>query len=552
MDNRDFTNLLGKELEKALLQEKLLAEKEELADIFLSALNSRIKPFPDREMTPEAKAERLRRSRNDFFYWDKTYFPPDVIPNYAAPGAFHKSLIALTELRDAKAHILAGPRSHAKTSYFKRRLIHIMLFGLRKYIGFGSGTLRAPKQFILDVLAFLRTNKRIQNDFNIHYLQSSVEALHIMTDVSDSNTGTFLEPLSEERSTRGGQKNLTDRYDLIVFTDIENETVSLTKEGVEKRIDRINEMRGSLESWGTLICEGNNFSPDTAINKLVEEEENGKLSENIMLHIYPAWDGSRPGKSRSLWYAKYPANSEEELKAMLKPRNAYDWAGNYQQKPKMRGSDIFPEEFYHEWEVLPRDCRFILYTDPNLSKKGEGDTTASGAMGYSPQMMGFYIPEIICKSYSTPDELLTDMLSTRSRLHANHYYVRSMGFDGNVSQESHWTEHVKAFAKIKGIPVPPIEYKRYNVDALIKTAETIYKSGKVFFPPGFSKTENGKSFLTQFFKFVGKKAAKKDDGPDWFCSAIEMLFETSLVSYNKPFDVNEIHSISKRELAERL
>jgi hypothetical protein len=128
-------------------------------------------------------------------------------------------------------------------------------------------------------------------------------------------------------------------------------------------------------------------------------------------------------------------------------------------------------------------------------------------------------------------------------------YLRVLAFDGNVNQESHWTQHVRNFSQQKGIPIPPIQYKHYDVDALIKTAETIYKEGNVLFPPGFKETEVGKRFLGQFHGFAGKKRGKKDDAADWFISIIELLHELKLVNYGSSFNTNNAyHSISKRDI----
>ena len=74
-----------------------------------------------------------------------------------------------------------------------------------------------------------------------------------------------------------------ERLDYILITDYENETSTLKKDSVEKRIDRLNEMRTSLSQNGLLIWEGNNFHVDCAMNKLFEEEEKGILSTVLLM-----------------------------------------------------------------------------------------------------------------------------------------------------------------------------------------------------------------------------------------------------------------------------
>lgn len=531
---------------------RLETEKEQRDKILEAA--SRIPAFSSSQMTVKATEARIEKSKNDFWFWDRTYFPPEVYPDYSPPGFYHKKLIALADLQDKKGHIFMGPRLTAKSSFLKRKCIHSFLFAHRKFIGFGSGTLDVPEEFVNDVYVFLMTNKRIQHDYKINWGKtSSKSGIQCISDQAVNSEGSFIKPLSERKTARGQAKNLIDRFDLIVLTDFENETSPLDPDSIRKRRDRLNEMRSTLEPWGTLLAEGNNFKPETAMNKMKEESEKGVLSKHFEVHVYPAWDPSRPGKSQSVWYSKYPAKSEDEMKDFLQPEDEYDWAGNFQQNPKPRGSDIFPEEYYQEWEALPNDLKAILYTDPNLSKKQKGDTTTTGAMAFSAQMQKFYIlPGIICKPYSDPNNLLEDTLMLREDLKKRRQFSRAIGFDGNVSQESHWTYHVRAFSKEKKIPVPPIEYKKYSVDALLKNAEKIYKNSDVFFPPGFKESETGKAFLKQFHPFKGKKAGKKDDAPDWFVCSIEFLYEVGLVHFVSDYNIkNAVYSISSRDLGNR-
>lgn len=543
-------DLIFDKIKQELASEKIQKQKEKILES-----SSRIPGFSPAQMTEKATKERIKKAVEDFWYWDKTYFPPEVFGEEFAPyGFFHKDLVDLTDLRDKNAHIVMGPRLTAKTSLLKRKIIYDFIHAKRKFIGFGSGTLRAPKSFVIDVYNFLTTNKRIKHDYEISWGKVSEEGISCISNHAVNSEGSFIEPISEERSTRGGAKNLIDRYDLIVVTDMENETSSLTEESVRKRIDRMNEMRSSLESWGTLIAEGNNFKTDTAMNTLKKERENGKLSEYFKLHIYPAWDSSRPGKARSIWYSKYPANSEEELIRMMKPEDKYDWAGNFQQAPKTRGSDIFPDEYYQECNSYPIDLLVVVYTDPNLSQKGKGDTTTMGAMGFSPSQQKFFIlPGIKCQSFSDPNELIKEMLSLRQTLMQNKYYVRGLGFDGNVSQESHWSMHVRNFSIMNKMPVPHIDYLRYSVDSLIKNAEKVYKNNDIYFPPGFKTSVEGSRFLNQFHNFKGKKVGKKDDAPDWLVCIIQYLYESKLVYTSAGFHPEtSIVSISSRDLLKRL
>jgi PBSX family phage terminase large subunit len=185
----------------------------------------------------------------------------------------------------------------------------------------------------------------------------------------------------------------------------------------------------------------------------------------------------------------------------------------------------FKRQYYAEWEFIPHDAIGVVYCDPNLSKKGKGDTTAIVKLLYSQTTNQFYISDAKCDTYSDSNELLKDYLFMRDEK------ARWMGFDGHVSQESSWSQHVRNFCSIHGIPSPIIEYKRYRVDDLSKNAQVLWNEGRLLFPPNFQKTSAGEKFLQQLYVFAGKKNTKaKDDAPDALICATEFIVESGLAT----------------------
>jgi len=183
---------------------------------------------------------------------------------------------------------------------------------------------------------------------------------------------------------------------------------------------------------------------------------------------------------------------------------------------------IFKREFYQEWTVIPSDARGVIYCDPNLSKKGQGDTTAIFSLLFSPSEQKYYITNACCKSFSTTSELLDVVLDYRKDER-----TKFIGFDGNVNQESQWTEHVANYSRLKGLAYPIIDYKRYRVDELAKMAQIVWCDGSVYFPPGFKYTKEGETILSQLYSFAGKKHTEgHDDAPDALICAIEYIYES--------------------------
>ncbi|MEW5799974.1 MAG: hypothetical protein AB1728_13315 [Bacteroidota bacterium] len=540
------TDILLKQLERQRQLDLELASEEQQRQLReeIQAQMRIIIPFSQSERTPEAIKARLEHSANDFFYWESTYFPPDLYDDYSPPGWFHREMIRIMDLTDKKAHVLHGPRDSAKTAYAKKKFLYNFLHGKRRYQLIGSETLSPANNAIVDMLYILETNERLKHDYALQWHEASSENLFARS-VSNP-AGTYIGALSEDRSSRGKQRAFFLRPDLIYLTDFENNTSSLTNEAVEKRITRINEMRTSLSSKGTLLWEGNNFSVNCAMNHLFLEQERGILSEEFVLHKYPAWDPSRKGNKRSIWYERFPAKSEDEMKKMCKPMDDYDWSGNFQGSPKEKSGDIFPDTYYAEYIELPGDIRAVGYTDPNCSLKDKGDTTASGYLGFSATTQKYYILSPRCKSYSDPNELIKDFFIAGRTLSTMNIPILARKFDGHVSQEAVWTNFLLNYSRQQNIPLPYIEFARYNVDDLATNAEREWKAGKFLFPHGFRTTEEGKRFTDQIFKFRTKKAKKKDDAADWLICALQVMSELAinLIGGSMP----EFHSVTKKRI----
>ena len=521
-----------------------------------------IMPFSENDRTAEAVAERLKRSDEDYFFWDKTYFPPEVYDEYFSPGWFHRDIVTVMDLHDKKAHVLHGPRDSGKTGTAKKKFLYNFLHGKRRYQLIGSETLAPAQTAIVDMLFILESNERLRFDYKLQWNEASSENLFARSTVNPK--GTYIGALSEDRSSRGKQRAFFLRPDLIYLTDFENNTSSTTKEAIDKRIMRVNEMRSSLSSNGTLLWEGNNYSVDCAMNHLFLEQERGILSEEFVLHKYPAWVEKRFGPKvkskkrssgnredrRSIWPERFPAKSETEMRKMCKPMDDHDWDGNYQGSPTEKSGDIFPSAHYREWDTLPKDLRGVIFTDPNCSLKEKGDTTAMIALSFSVSLQKYFISAARCKSYSSSNELIKDCLLMRQSEKNRHIAIIAQAFDGNVAQESTWTNSLINFSTINNMPVPFIEFKRYTVDDLASVAENEWKADKFLFPPGFRKTEEGKRFTDQIFKFRAKKAKRKDDAPDVLISALELMqeYNINLISGSGP----KFHSVSKKRVQRAL
>lgn len=188
--------------------------------------------------------------------------------------------------------------------------------------------------------------------------------------------------------------------------------------------------------------------------------------------------------------------------------------------------EYLPEALFDD-EELPADARGVIYCDPNLSKKGKGDTTGIAALMFAPSTQEYYLTDGACRSFSASSDLIDRVFSMYSDR------LRTIGFDGNVSQGSTWREHIENYSRIRRVAVPLVEFKSYRVDEIAKNASMLWSEGRIRISRRFSRSEEGREFLSQLFVFAGKRntpRGRNDDAPDSLICAVELIHERGLAT----------------------
>lgn len=500
----------------SILEKSMSAFRSDV-ELRLSAVPS--PPWSDVELRPGRAERRREKAAQSYWNYDKLYFPPDVYEEYYKPPAFHREMIEIAESGDGVDVFLAA-RDHGKTVLFKKYMSWVLL---NKHnidiLGVYSEDLRKAKFILNDIAEIISKNPRIVHDYRpVVHINNTEEFEFSLAD--DSRKRTVL-PFGEGRSVRGTSKRMR-RPKFMFADDVETLQSSFTHEAVRERIARLSETFVSLGTGGRMIVLGNNFEERGAFNQLLKEQKENILPAAYRVHVYPAWKDGKP-----LWKEKYNAKTESELKAAVGVINESDWQGNFMQNPIAPDGEMFIRAGYNEYDRVPDDAKYgAMYTDPNCSLKGKGDTTAAPAGVYSPSEDAIYILDFLCKSYSDPNKLLDDVGAV-FRAYRNQLVV--LGFDGNVSQESTWTAHVRNYQRITGTPFHRVEYKRYNIDAIAKNTIIMWQQGRIRFPRGFAETPHGAAVLQQLFSFTGKGSKKKDDAPDSLIGLVELMHERHLV-----------------------
>lgn len=478
--------------------------------------------FSQAERTKESQTKRLEKVYNDFWFFDKTYFTENFYEDYAEPNKMLKKIVSSSNVPGY--HLFIGPRKHGKSVTAKKLLLWLTLTGKVQIAGVYSETINKSAAILKDIYKLCITNDRLMFDFDVEFSEANSDSLAFVARNSKIHGMKFIASFSEGRSLRGYTR-LFGRPSLLIADDIETLESSFSPQAVRLRTEKLFESYHSLGDNGVFIILANDFNTSSAVHQIRLQHEEKLLAKNWNVYIYKAFE------KQPLWKERFKVKTEEELKKLLKPSSEADWQANYQQNPIEPEGFFFLREFYSTYKTLPKDVKAVLYCDPNLSKKGKGNTTAITVLGYSANQDKYYLIDAVCKSFSDSNDLLDTIFMLRQAQH-DKIQVYAIAFDGNVTQESTWSQFVRNWCTINKIPFPVIEYKRYRVNDIAKNVQLIYSQNKLLFPDNFSKTENGERYLNQLFAFTGEKGSSLDDAPDSLICAFEFLHERKLVRSN--------------------
>ena len=258
---------------------------------------------------------------------------------------------------------------------------------------------------------------------------------------------------------------------------------------------------------------------DDPVGRLIKKGKEIGLKA-IKLLSYEAIS-SKKERNRVAGRALFPKlKSLSFLKSRKKILHPASWASLYQQDPVILGGNLFKDEWWDWWDVLPEIEFYFIIMDTAQKTKDWNDYTDMQAWAYGVNG-NIYLIDHIHERFEAPTLETESELFYRkhdvSRKKAGDPILRAMYIEDKSSGSSLIQNLKTKKLKVEGVP--------RNVDKVSRAFDTApyIKAGRVFLNKKISKvgiiTDEGRSFPN----------GKFDDAIDNTMSAIEVAFISGVV-----------------------
>jgi len=185
------------------------------------------------------------------------------------------------------------------------------------------------------------------------------------------------------------------------------------------------------------------------------------------------------GIGDSLWEDKYDVKALEEIKRTVGVR---DFSALYQQDPVDKEAQLFKEEWFRKWSVIPKNVKYFTAVDPAISKKKGADDSVVLTLCRDAHD-NIYIVEIRAGKWN-PSELINEIFQQQKK------YGSRVGIEAQQYQYS-LIHYMKQEQKARGIYIHVSPVSHYtNKEIRIQGLEPYYINGLIYHPPaGAEKLE---------------------------------------------------------------
>ena len=454
----------------------------------------------------ETKEERVRRAKEDYNYFVRTYF------SHIAPcdsAKFHLDAAKYIAGHPRARALFEWARGHAKSTHMGCLIpLWILARGenLFRFIVLVSSSNDNAKGLLADLQAELANNEAYIQDFGIK-ADKGTEWTSGKFSLAD---GTTFVAIGRGQSPRGLKKN-GQRPDYILIDDIDDDQLSNNESRVRKAYNWVmGPLYGTMAGGrGRLIMVGNRF----AKNMILAHFANIKDIYHTRVNIIDS-------KGNPSW-GYY---SREDIQAMRDEQGEISFAREYLNNPIEEGA-VFKPEWMRYTKILPLKeyVKIIAYTDPSFKSTKANDYKATMLVGKTKE--GYYhvlkayagqcsVAEMVAWHYDI------EMWIARKKGRKPPRYYMEANFIQDLLLKEFKDEGVARGGR--QIPITPDKRKKPDKYSRIETMQPLFERGFVLFNEEERDSEGLKILIDQLLA-TEKGSRLHDDAPDALESAIWML-----------------------------
>lgn len=454
----------------------------------------------------ETKEERVRRAKEDYNYFVRTYF------SHIAPcdsAKFHLDAAKYIAGHPRARALFEWARGHAKSTHMGCLIpLWILARGenLFRFIVLVSSSNDNAKGLLADLQAELANNEAYIQDFGIK-ADKGTEWTSGKFSLAD---GTTFVAIGRGQSPRGLKKN-GQRPDYILIDDIDEDQLSNNESRVRKAYNWVmGPLYGTMAGGrGRLIMVGNRF----AKNMILAHFANIKNLYHTRVNIIDS-------KGNPSW-GYY---SREDIQAMRDEQGEISFAREYLNNPIEEGA-VFKPEWMRYTKILPLKeyVKIIAYTDPSFKSTKANDYKATMLVGKTKE--GYYhvlkayagqcsVAEMVAWHYDI------EMWIERKKGRKPPRYYMEANFIQDLLLKEFKDEGVARGGR--QIPITPDKRKKPDKYSRIETMQPLFERGFVLFNEEERDSEGLKILIDQLLA-TEKGSRLHDDAPDALESAIWML-----------------------------
>lgn len=462
-----------------------------------------ISPFEDN--SPEAREERIRRSRDEDGFFEATYLP-HYFPG--DPAEFHEELRDLCKV-EGEPVFIAAPREHAKSTIctLAEPLKDITL-ERKHFIIIVSDTEDLAADFNLFIQLELEENERIRADFGD--LKGNPWSAKDFT----TKNGIRVKARGAGQRLRG-IRNRQYRPDRVIIDDFENDKNVKNPRIVKESIDWIlTAVLGSVAENFSMTMIGTTLAKKSVLTHFLSAKDDDD-QPLYLTRVYQALIDEGTPNERPLWPAKWPL---ERLRKKKRQIGSLRFNKEYQNDPKDEDG-AFREEwirYYQEEEVIGKRLRVFDFIDPSLGQNQSSDFRAFVKIGVDQDGI-IYVRHADIKKRSV------DSLVTTAYLRQDEEPSLKMGLE-TVAFQAVLMLLFNMEAQKRGFHLPIQEVKQtVNKETRIMRLSPLVERGIIRFKKGHSDQDR---LVEQLIYFPSTTV--NDDGPDALEGAVTLAEGTGV------------------------